>query len=187
MSHTCHRAGDSPSGGLVKAGKKGRIHISAKAMNITWANDARFWKWIQLSKNDLPQAFSKDDMSFDVAAELIQVNWLEARGSVELQPGLVGSRRWEIIYHIRFKVDAFGWSRAPVTFELITPDGHRQKKSVILEPYRRRRSSSSSNEWQEIHGGEIRTTGKVEFAMSQVESHGWKGGIIFGGVSFRPK
>ncbi|RWV87653.1 hypothetical protein GW17_00050329, partial [Ensete ventricosum] len=103
------------------------------------------------------------------------------------QPGLVGSRRWEIIYHIRFKVDAFGWSRAPVTFELITPDGHRQKKSVILEPYRRRRSSSSSNEWQEIHGGEIRTTGKVEFAMSQVESHGWKGGIIFGGVSFRPK
>ncbi|CAD5169447.1 unnamed protein product [Musa acuminata subsp. malaccensis] len=188
MSHTCHwaAAGSHNGGGLVKAGKKGTIHVSAKAMNITWANDARFWKWIPLSKNELPKAFSKDDMSFDAAAELIQVNWLEARGSldsaVHKQPRLSGSGRYEIIYHLRFKVDAFGWSNAPVIFELITPDGHRQQKSVMLEPYRRR-----SNEWQEIHGGELKMTGKVEFAMFQVESHGWKGGIIFGGVSLRPR
>ncbi|URE07780.1 Protein PHLOEM protein 2-LIKE [Musa troglodytarum] len=180
MSHTCHRAAASHNGGLVQAGKKGTIHVSAKAMNVTWANDARFWKWIRLPKNELPEAFSKDDTSFDTTAELIQVNWLEARGSVALGEHKPG--RYEIIYHVRFKVDAFGWSKSPVTFEVITPGGDRRKKSVMLEPYRRR-----SDEWHEIHGGELKTPGTVEFAMSQVESHGWKGGMILGGVSLRPK
>ncbi|RRT45554.1 hypothetical protein B296_00045423, partial [Ensete ventricosum] len=100
---------------------------------------------------------------------------------------LSGIKVCEIVYHIKFNIDAFGWNKTPVKFELVTPDGHREKRSEIMESYRKR-----SHEWLQIHGGEFKLPedmkkGEVEFGISETESHWWKGGMIFAGVSIKPK
>ncbi|CAL9076541.1 unnamed protein product [Musa textilis] len=162
------------------------VHIPAKAMNITWGRDGRFWRWNELPRDEQPKDFSKDDLC---VAELIQVNWLEAKGTLDLakrKADLSDFKVCEIAYHIKFNIDAFGWSKAPVTFELVTPDGHREKRSEIMESYRKR-----SHEWLEIPGGEFKLPqdmkGEVEFGISETESHWWKGGMIFAGASIKLK
>lgn len=46
---------------LVRAKNDG-IHIAAQAMKITWGNDDRFWKWIDFSKEMLPQVLSTAEL-----------------------------------------------------------------------------------------------------------------------------
>lgn len=157
--------------------KMDTIHISAKAMDITWGNDKRFWQWIKLPKNE---------SCFEVAAELVQVNWMEVKGSLDLTEfPLSSSTTYEIFYIIKFKVDAMGWESPPVTFELITPDGHSSKKTEILQSYQ-----NKGNGWHNVHGGEFSSNdknGMVRFGMSEVQTDWWKGGMIFEGIIIRPK
>lgn len=121
--------------------------------------------------------------SFGTAADLNQVCWLEATGTLELAK----PQTYEIIYHIKFKDDAFGWNGVPVTFRLVTPEGQRKEISRVMESDSKRRSKG----WREIHGGEFslstQTGGKVEFGMYEIESQKWKGGMLLAGVTIRPK
>ncbi|WOL17810.1 hypothetical protein Cni_G26610 [Canna indica] len=187
-THLSHWNGDH-SDALVKADKD-MIHISVKAMKITWGSDGRFWSWIQLPKDKLPKDLSKDEVGFDSAAELLQVSWLEVTGALDLanhKHQLSPSKTYEVIYHIKFKADAFGFSKVPITLLLVTPDGKREKISEMMETHRNR----GVDLWHEIYGGEFRVpatvTGKVEFGVLEVESQRWKGGMIFAGVTIRPK
>ncbi|ONK65796.1 uncharacterized protein A4U43_C06F1060 [Asparagus officinalis] len=153
---------------------KDTIHVSAKALNIIWGNDKRFWQWIQLSK---------DESRY----KLFPYNWMEIKGSLDLAKIPPSpSTTYEIFYVIKFKVDAMGWHSSPVTFELITPDGKSSKIAEMLEFYR-----CKGNEWHNVYGGEFRldgsVNGKVKFSMSEVQSDWWKGGMILEGVIVRPK
>lgn len=94
-------------------------------------------------------------------------------------------KTYEIVYHIKFKVDAFGWQDVPVTFKLITPNDQKHR-SEVMEPHR-----GHSNQWHEVHGNEFKgpqtTTGKLIFAMIETSQQKWKGGMILAGVTIRAK
>ncbi|KAG6503402.1 protein PHLOEM PROTEIN 2-LIKE A1-like [Zingiber officinale] len=168
------------------------IYISAKAMQIAWGKDERFWKWINLSKNELPRDFARHELSFDSAAELVQVKCLQVTGILDLATHgrrLHACKTYEIIYHVKFKVDAFGWSKTPVTFLHGTRKTKKRGYEMVALS---RRSRSGVGEWQEIRGGEFKPSAfmaaarKVEFGMLDVESEWWKGGMVFAGVTIRP-
>ncbi|KAG6513248.1 uncharacterized protein PHLOEM PROTEIN 2-LIKE A4-like [Zingiber officinale] len=166
--------------------KHGAIHISAKAMNIAWASDNRFWEWMDLPNDDF-----KEKYDFATAVGLKQVSWLEVDGTVdlaklaELSLSLSHEKTYEIVYHIKFKVDAFGWQNLPVTFALITPD-EQMHRSEVLESRR-----GHSNQWHEVHGNDFKgpktTTGKLSFGMFETSNQKWKGGMILAGVTIRAK
>ncbi|WOL17815.1 hypothetical protein Cni_G26608 [Canna indica] len=188
VQSSSHWIGDKNGGGLIKSSKD-IIYVPAKAMKITWGRDPRFWKWTQLPRAKLPKDFPIDESGFGSVAELIQVNWLEATGSVDLanhRNHLTPMKTYQVIFHIKLKVDAFGWNKSPATLMLQTPDGRRQKRSEMLDSFRR-----GGDVWHEIHGGDFRVpangTGEVEFGMFDVQNQWWKGGIVFAGVTIRPK
>ncbi|CAL9120510.1 unnamed protein product [Musa textilis] len=177
-----HQGGGGDDHALSPTVEKGKdiLHISAKDMQIAWVDDNRFWNWTDVSK-EIP--------CFGTAADLNQVCWLEAAGTLELakhEARLSKPQTYEMIYHIKFKDDAFGWNGIPVTFRLVTPEG-KKEISVVMESHRKRRSKG----WREIYGGEFslstETTGTVEFGMYEIESQRWKGGIVLAGVTIRPK
>ncbi|KAG0448910.1 hypothetical protein HPP92_027596 [Vanilla planifolia] len=154
------------------------VHISAKALKIVWGNDSRFWQWLKISRHE---------SCFKVGAELIQVNWMEVKGLLDLHKyPLKLHKTYEVVYLIKFKADAFGWHSAPITFELSTADG-KKNTSEILDHYKK-----DDHLWHEICGGEFNlgssnSLGKIEFSMKEVKTDWWKGGIIIGGVIIRPK
>ncbi|CAL9185721.1 unnamed protein product [Musa hybrid cultivar] len=169
-----HEGGDDHAHSPTDEKGKDTLHISAKDMQIAWVDDERFWNWTDVST---------EKPSFGTAADLNQVCWLEATGTLELAK----PQTYEIIYHIKFKDDAFGWNGVPVTFRLVTPEGQRKEISRVMESHSKRRSKG----WREIHGGEFslstQTGGKVEFGMYEIESQKWKGGMLLAGVTIRPK
>ncbi|RZS28179.1 hypothetical protein BHM03_00061741 [Ensete ventricosum] len=134
-------------------------------------------------------------------AELNQVSWLEATKTLDLDQEKYkkvfdGCKSCEILYNIKFKVDAFGWHGVPVTFQVKTSTpgggggggggGGDYKKDENLEWYRRRSSSG----WQQIHGGNFtvppsENKGKVRFGMYETKSQMWKGGILLAGVTLK--
>ncbi|XP_073000769.1 uncharacterized protein PHLOEM PROTEIN 2-LIKE A4-like isoform X2 [Typha latifolia] len=151
------------------------IHISPRALTIIWGNSDRFWKWVNLSES-----------KFGEGAELIQVSWIEVTGKVEVKK-LSHSTTYDVIFHIKFKDDAFGWHHTPVIFEVVTLDGKKNRKSVVLETYR------ENKKLQEINAGDFYLPPGhydkeiVRFGMYEVESQWWKGGLILGEVELRPK
>ncbi|XP_020586469.1 protein PHLOEM PROTEIN 2-LIKE A2-like [Phalaenopsis equestris] len=176
--HGPHWTGDH-SDEYIKI-ENGGYHISAKALRIVWGNDNRFWEWIKLSK---------EDSCFEIGAELIQVNWMEVTGSLNLEKfQLDPLKTYEIIYVIKFKIDAFGWRSSPITFELSTSEGKSSRNEVYLEKH-----IKEDINWNEICGAEFSLASsemrgkKIEFGMKEVKTEWWKGGIVLEGVRIRPK
>ncbi|XP_058105305.1 uncharacterized protein PHLOEM PROTEIN 2-LIKE A4-like [Magnolia sinica] len=153
------------------------IHLSSKALDIIWGNDQRFWQWTKLTKQD---------SEFEIGAELLQVNWIEVVGKLDLSY-FPTTGTWEIFYVVKFKVDAFGWHSSPVKFKVISTDGQKDEVSHKLESYR-----DVTDRWHEINGGEFRVgscgqKGTVQFGMYEVESDWWKGSMILEGVKIKLK
>nr|XP_018673829.1 PREDICTED: protein PHLOEM PROTEIN 2-LIKE A1-like isoform X1 [Musa acuminata subsp. malaccensis] len=175
------------------SGEEGRYHIMARGMNISWGEDDRFWKWPRLSEAELREIFSIDAKNWICeCAELNQVSWLEATKTLDLDDEKYkkvfdGYDTCDILYNIKFKVDAFGWHGVPVTFQVnntLTPaEGY--TKDEKLESYRKRTSG-----WQQIHGGDFKIPktekkGEVKFGMYEIKSQRWKGGILLAGVTLK--
>ncbi|XP_064940539.1 uncharacterized protein PHLOEM PROTEIN 2-LIKE A4-like [Musa acuminata AAA Group] len=173
------------------SGEEGRYHIMARGMNISWGDDDRFWKWHRLSEEELRELSIDPENRLCEYAELNQVSWLEATKTLDLDDEKYkkvfdGYQACEILYNIKFKVDAFGWHGVPVTFQVNTPtqdEGY--TKDEKLESYRKRTSG-----WQQIHGGEFKIPktekkGKVKFGMYEIKSQRWKGGILLAGVTLK--
>ncbi|RWR81931.1 protein PHLOEM PROTEIN 2-LIKE A1 [Cinnamomum micranthum f. kanehirae] len=151
------------------------ICISAKALNIIWGNDNRYWQWTSLPHNEI---------NFSVGAELLQVNWIEVTGKLDFSR-FKSTGEHEIVYLLKFKVDAFGWHSSPIKFKVMTSDGKETVHAEILEHYRK-----VSDNWHEIRGGKFMVPsghhGAVHFGMYETESEWWKGSMILGGVKIRP-
>ncbi|KAK8952493.1 putative F-box protein PP2-B2 [Platanthera zijinensis] len=162
--------------------ENGGIHISAKALRIVWGNDSRFWQWTKI-----------EDSCFEIGAELIQVNWLEVNGALDLQKfPLDPLKAYEIVYVVKFMADAFGWHAPPITFEVCSAwDGKKSRRAETLEHYYLKEEKKKS--WIEIHGGEFSLPSaasnynKIEFGMNEVKTEWWKGGIVLEGVKITPK
>ncbi|KAJ8631256.1 hypothetical protein MRB53_024579 [Persea americana] len=152
------------------------IHVSPKALNIIWGNDSRYWQWTLLQKNE---------SNFPHGAELLQVNWIEVTGKLDFSH-LRPNEEYEIVYVLKFKVDAFGWHSCPIKFKATTTDGQATEKSEMLESYRK-----VSETWHEVSGGEFKVNstqeGAVHFGMYEIGSDWWKGSMILKEVKIRPK
>ncbi|CAL9169033.1 unnamed protein product [Musa hybrid cultivar] len=173
------------------SGEEGRYHIMARGMNISWGDDDRFWKWHPLSEEELRELSIDPENRLCEYAELNQVSWLEATKTLDLdhekyKKVFDGYETCEILYNIKFKVDAFGWHGVPVTFQVNTPiPAEDYARDERLESYRKRTSG-----WQQIHGGRFTVPktekkGEVKFGMYEIKSQRWKGGILLAGVTLK--
>ncbi|KAL4200795.1 hypothetical protein AMTRI_Chr02g212920 [Amborella trichopoda] len=129
------------------------------------------------------------DIRSDHAAELLQVGWLEINGTFDMSKLKVGEE-YEIVYVMKFKVDAFGWNRSPVKFSVSVCNQERKEKAVLMEEYKES-STKRPQEWFKIVGGDFKVpennNGEIEFSMYDVGSEWWKGSLVLGGVKLRPK
>ncbi|KAA8544783.1 hypothetical protein F0562_019513 [Nyssa sinensis] len=165
----------------------GSFRIPARALNIIWGNDPRYWQWMNPTEEET--RFKGFEGAKAEVAVLLQVNWLEVKGTMDLSL-LKDTRKtaYTIHYMIKFRVDAFGWHSAPVKFK-VRVNGEETEDSMTVEPYR-----VKHDVWQEVHGGQFTISnntdvgnGSVEFGMFEVESDWWKGGMVLGGVLIKPK
>lgn len=99
------------------------------------------------------------------------MNWIEVTGKFDFNH-LNPNERYQIVYVLKFKVDAFGWHSCPVKFKLTTADGQATEISEILEPYRK-----LSDIWHEIE-----RPVKEQFTLECMRL-----GVILKSVKIRPK
>ncbi|KAG9438935.1 hypothetical protein H6P81_019100 [Aristolochia fimbriata] len=152
----------------------GSIFIPAKALNIVWGNDKRYWNWSTTKPEE--------------GVQLVQVNWIQVTGSVDCSKlsSPIIPKTYEIIWEIKFNVDAFGWKNAPVKFKVATD----RKQDVEVKNLFGIRKESG--QWHQVQGGEFVVDGscidgKINFGMFETESDWWKGGMVLRGVRIRSK
>ncbi|CAK7336985.1 unnamed protein product [Dovyalis caffra] len=154
--------------------------VPAKALNIIWGNDPRFWQWIKLSEEET------GSIGFNEGTMLLQVNWVEVTGKLSTTVFNVASTtKYELYYVMKFQVDAFGWHSVPINFR-VRLSGQESVRSIVLQSYREKHDV-----WHEICGGEFTVSknaaGVVEFGMFEVDSDWWKGSMVLAGIKIRPK
>ncbi|KAL2467451.1 Protein PHLOEM PROTEIN 2-LIKE A9 [Abeliophyllum distichum] len=149
-----HYEGDRST--IQKDKDGGKFFIPAKALNIVWGRDSRYWKIPE--KSDMP-------------AELLQVSWLEVSCSVdETNP----QKNYEVGFSVSLKVDAFGWNKYP--FYIMMKRGNERQfssKKVLF--------NGNGNQEFEISGKLMKaadsTDTKIYFGLYEVWSGKWKGGL----------
>ncbi|XP_039126903.1 lectin-like [Dioscorea cayenensis subsp. rotundata] len=156
-----------------------KFSISTKGLDIVWGDDGRFWRKVPISKDDKPE------LNYGEGMELLQVCWLEVRGTLNLEEThLLPNKTYKLFYIIKFKVDAFGWDYGPVPLHLVTPDGCKLRRNDNFGVYKK-------DAWHKVFGGEFKvgSTGKeiVKFAINGFNTPCWKGGMVLHGVLIEPK
>ncbi|BBN70133.1 phloem protein 2-A1 [Prunus dulcis] len=176
--------GSNRDGGCRKGEVKGRARtygdgkskwcmVYAKALDITWSGDTRYWRWAKETSGD----------DFE-AAELLNVCWLEVRGKLattDLSPGTL----YEVVFVVKMKTEADGWD-APVNFKFTPPDGAVTRNTTfkLMEILK-----DSKDEWKDIPFGEFKAPENprnIEFSLYEY-SRIWKSGLVIKGVAVRPK
>ncbi|XP_019150561.1 PREDICTED: protein PHLOEM PROTEIN 2-LIKE A9-like [Ipomoea nil] len=151
-----------------------KTKIYPGALSIVWGNDGRYWKPIKQTK----PSYADGEMP---PAELIQVNWLEVTGSVEVKR----NRRYSIQFQVSLTQDAFGWGNSPVYF-MAKRDGC-SKSQVIW----RKCSLSSMTAGRKIYvpGNLVIDSGnalQLQFGLYEVWTGKWKGGLKIHHVLVEP-
>ncbi|XP_068653975.1 uncharacterized protein PHLOEM PROTEIN 2-LIKE A4-like [Aristolochia californica] len=168
---------------IKKEGMVDTLFISARALNIVWGNDRRFWQWTPLHDQQGP--------TLQLGAELLQVNWVQVSGKLDCLKinnffHLSQPKTYEIFWVVKFNVDAFGWHNVPIKFKVASDGSQLAQRRENLEPYRKK-----NNKWHEIRGGEFSfghgSKGTVYFGMYETESDWWKGSMVLAGVKIKPK
>ncbi|CAA3032938.1 Hypothetical predicted protein [Olea europaea subsp. europaea] len=149
--------------------KNGRnFSIPAKALNIIWGKDGRYW--------NLPD-------NPNMPAELLQVSWLEVSSCVE---GINPKKKYEVGFKISLKADAFGWNKYPVYIMMKRgQEGEISWKKVSLNT-----NNGNGNQPFEILGELMKTEKhmtdtKLYFGLYEVWSGKWKGGLQIHGAFVR--
>ncbi|KAK8966048.1 hypothetical protein KSP40_PGU012027 [Platanthera guangdongensis] len=175
------------------------VDIESACQNGESSNKQELAKQLVMNSHHWPgdqSAVYIDMCSFEIGAELIQVNWLEVNGALDLQKfPLDPVKAYEIVYVVKFMADAFGWHAPPITFEVCsTWDGKKSRRAETLEHYYLKEEKKKKKSWIEIHGGQFslptaasNSNNKIEFGMKEVKTEWWKGGIVLEGVKITPK
>ncbi|KAL6277550.1 hypothetical protein ACE6H2_021151 [Prunus campanulata] len=144
--------------------------VYAKALDITWSGDPRYWRWVQETSDGPTEA-----------AELLKVCWLEVRGKLnttKLSPGI----RYEVVFVVKLQAKAYGWD-VPVNLKLTVPHAseNRWSKVNLIDKAR--------EQWIEIPVGNFiaspKKPGDVEFSLYEYDGR-WKSGLVIKGVVVRP-
>lgn len=158
------------------------LSISSKALSIIGIDDRRYW-------NRIPNEESR----FRTVAFLVQIWWLEVRGSLEfkfptgtyslffrLQLGRSSKRFGRRICNLEH---IHGWKIRPVRLQLSTSDG----QNVVSQRY-----LDNPGSWILYHGGDFVVNDpnkltKIEFTLSQIDCTHTKGGLSLDSVFIYPK
>ncbi|GMN54592.1 hypothetical protein TIFTF001_023717 [Ficus carica] len=133
--------------------------VCARDLTITWANDCRYWRWCC------------DGGSY--VAELIQVWWLEVKGSYDTRclPCGNSSCECEVSFLVKLKHNACGWN-LPVKIAVCLPNGTRKEICVNL-------SCRPKEQWFEISAGRFSTCpGVINFSLCQLDGCAKTGLVI---------
>ncbi|KAH7679142.1 Phloem protein 2-like protein [Dioscorea alata] len=157
----------------------GGISTSTKGLDIDWSEDSRYWKRVQIPKDDGIL------LNYGEGMELLRVCWLEVKGTLCLEEmHLLPNMTYKLFYIIKFKEGAFEWDKGPIPLHLVTPDGHELKRNDNFEIYLK-------NKCHKVFGGEFtvgsNVMGNVRFAMNGFKTPWWKGGMVLHGVLIEPK
>lgn len=168
-----HWRADSP---LIK---KDPFNVPARGLNIVWGNYSRYWQWNKIKEEERK-------IQAEEAAVLLQVNWLEVTGKIDLNNSFVANQAYTIYYVIKFRADAFGWHSAPIKFKVRVNGEETGHETHVLESYR-----VKHDEWHEVPGGDFvvptKAEGSVEFGMFEIDSDWWKGSMVIAGIKISPK
>ncbi|XP_072970796.1 protein PHLOEM PROTEIN 2-LIKE A9-like [Typha angustifolia] len=144
---------------------QGQMIIYPQALDIIWGGDDRYWKINKETK--------------EVAAELVQVCWLEVTGSCDLK-NVKENTEYKLEFEVDLKPDAFGWnnpvyvmakvgdSRKWKKFDLSRNDGKSQTKPAIV-----------------FNTGKVKDP-KLTFGLYDIWTGRWKGGLLIRKVIISP-
>ncbi|KAL2467450.1 Protein PHLOEM PROTEIN 2-LIKE A9 [Abeliophyllum distichum] len=137
-----------------KDGRK--VIIPAKALNIVWGGDDRYWKIPE--KSGMP-------------AELLQVSWLEVTASVN---GTDHQKNYEVGFSVSLKDDAFGWNNSPVYIMVKRgKEGKFSATKVLFNGNGKQRFEISGK----LKKGDSTTDPNIYFGLYEVWSGKWRGGL----------
>ena len=108
-----------------------------------------------------------------VPAELLQVCWLEVRGSVR---SAVKGNKYKISFYISLKPDAFGWNDCPVYVmaKFGKDSKYSWKKIMLLQG----KLEIGELEIEYKDGNNISGSETIYFGLYEVWSGQWKGGLL---------
>ncbi|KAI8001892.1 F-box protein PP2-B11 [Camellia lanceoleosa] len=76
--------------------KKDPFNVPARGLNIVWGNDSRYWQWNKIKEEERK-------IQAEEVAVLLQVNWLEVTGKIDLNNSFVANKAYTIYYVIKFE------------------------------------------------------------------------------------
>ncbi|XP_031502376.1 putative F-box protein PP2-B12 [Nymphaea colorata] len=101
---------------LDKSSGKKCFMLSARELSIVWGDDNRYWKWVTLP-----------DSRFSEVVELLNVCWLEVRGSIkasELSP----HTQYAAYFILKHTDHSYGFHSHQAEFAVSVSDGSRSSK-----------------------------------------------------------
>ncbi|KAM7500366.1 hypothetical protein LguiA_024780 [Lonicera macranthoides] len=138
--------------------------LKPRNLSIVWGNDDRYWR--------MP-----DPQDPDSAAELLQVNWLEVTGFINLSRG----KSYEIGFNVSLTPDAFGWSGLQVYImaKIGKKGKYVLKKQYVIKPTtdNQRFDIPFLSDKLKIDVPTFAKEDTVYFGLYEVWSGRWKGGL----------
>ncbi|ESQ31996.1 hypothetical protein EUTSA_v10004797mg [Eutrema salsugineum] len=165
-----------------RSGKK-CFMLSARKLEITWADSPDIWSWISIP-----------DSRFEEVAALGMICSLEIRGKISTSLLSKGTSYEAYLLFKEKETGAFGFQNQPVktsfgsTRNSLLPNN---RQECLVHTYKSPRPPREDG-WLEIKLGEYyvgfdEEEEELEMSMLEISYCDWKGGIIVQGIEIRPK
>ncbi|WVY95287.1 hypothetical protein V8G54_034375 [Vigna mungo] len=159
--------------------------LSARQLSIAWGNSPLYWSWKPIPGSRFVSA------SFEEAAELRTISWLEIKGSIN--SGMLSPNTLYGAYlKVKIADRAYGLDVLPSEVS-VEVGKHKSQGTVCIRSCRKTDTKCSfrfeDEEWSEIELGSFYTHSNEEVRMCLKEVKGvhLKGGLIVDGLEIRPK
>ncbi|KAF3785888.1 F-box protein PP2-B11 [Nymphaea thermarum] len=174
---------DQKSFSLDRSSGKKCFMLSARELGISWGDDERYWRWINLPESRFPEV-----------AELLYVWWLSISGRISTAD-LSPSTRYAAYFVFKHTNNSYGFDSLPAKLSIRMNDSPRvSEHEAFIHPENaaaRRRSAlwprEGYGEWMEVKVGEFFTDdegGELEFNL--METRQAKSGMLLEGLEIRP-
>ncbi|XP_078152713.1 F-box protein At2g02240-like isoform X1 [Carex rostrata] len=180
--------------GLEKSSGAKCFMLSARALNIAWGRDLRYWNWISLPNS-----------RFIECAELKEVCWLELGGRIDSRI-LTPNTAYAAYLIFKLADNAWGLDNLIQTTKITLFGDIVSEHSVCVCPRRVRRLPGGGIEemgddvrlprerqdgWLEVEWGDFDSgegiDGEVDMSFLGVQGGNWKNGLIVEGIEVRLK
>ncbi|KAJ4874326.1 F-box protein PP2-B11 [Raphanus sativus] len=158
--------------------------MAARALNITWGHDQRYWQWISLP-----------DARFKEVAALKMVWWLDITGKININ--LLSDDTLYAAYLVfKWNLDPYGF-RQPVEASLVLAgtehdDVQPSMVSLMQNPgsEQGQHAELRSDDWYEVELGQFfkrrGDMGEIEMSLKETKRPFEKKGLIVHGIEIRP-